>query len=100
MYSNLDRDNKRQKTELKRLKKKAKQHESKDEWFKIELCFEKCISSIYYEEIESQNRNINLIENERLRITNNKNMELYLEEEKRQKLLQLHQKLYNKLVKL
>ena len=31
MYSDLDRDNKRKKTELKRLKKKAKQYESIDE---------------------------------------------------------------------
>ena len=87
MYFDLDRDNKRQKTELKRLKKKAKQYESKDEWFKMELFFKKCISSIYHEEIESQNRNINLIENERLQIMNNKNMELHIEESKRQKLL-------------
>ena len=87
MYSDLDRDNKRQKTELKRLKKKAKQYESKDKWFKIELCFEKYISSMYCKEIESQNRNINLIENKRLQIMNNKNMKLYLEEAKHQKLL-------------
>ena len=53
MYSDLDRDNKRQKTELKRLKKKAKKYESKEEWFKIELCFKKCISSMYCKEIES-----------------------------------------------
>ena len=66
----------------------------------MELFFKKCISSIYHEEIESQNRNINLIENERLRIMNNKNMELYLKEVKYQKLLQSHQKLHNKLVKL
>ena len=65
MYSDLDRTIKGKKTELKRVKK-AKQYESKDEWFKMELCFEKCISSMYYEEIESQNRNINLIENKRL----------------------------------
>ena len=31
IYSNLDKDNKRQKTELKRLKKKTKQYKLKDE---------------------------------------------------------------------
>ena len=66
----------------------------------MELCFEKCISSIYRKEIESQNKKINLIENERLQIMNNKNIELHLEEAKHQKLLQSYQKLHNKLVKL
>ena len=67
---------------IKKIANKAKQYESKDEWFKIELCFKKCISSIYCEEIESQNKKINLIENERLQIMNNKYMELHLEEAK------------------